>query len=74
MSASSEKSSGSIARGHPGLVFATLTLGSIAQVLVFAAPNSALPEMAKDLREAAAVIKRLSRTVYELAHAYVKAE
>src|ERR1700730_2586490 len=49
MSASSEKSSGSIARGHPGLVFATLTLGSIAQVLVFAAPNSALPEMAKDL-------------------------
>jgi hypothetical protein len=32
------------------------------------------PEMAKDIREAAAVIKGLSRTVYELAHAYVKAE
>jgi ACDE family multidrug resistance protein len=49
MNTMSAKSSPSISRGHPKLLFATLMLGMMAQGLVLTAFVSALPQMAHDL-------------------------
>jgi len=46
---SGARSAASIGRGHPRLLFATLTLGHMSQGLAFTAFLAALPQMARDL-------------------------
>jgi MFS family permease len=56
---SGARSSASISRGHPKLLFATLTLGHMSQGLAFTAFLAALPQMAHDLGEHGEVIAQM---------------
>lgn len=50
----------SISRGHPRLLFATLTLGHMSQGLAFTAFLAALPQMARDLGEHGEVVAQMT--------------
>jgi MFS family permease len=66
MNMMSAKSSRSISRGHPRLLFATLMLGMMAQGLGFTAFVSALPQMARDLGNRGQFIAQMTMALVAL--------
>jgi MFS family permease len=56
----------SISRGHPRLLFATLTLGHMSQGLAFTAFIAALPQMAHDLGEHGELVAQMTMALAAL--------